>query len=106
MIYLDPERLDQFFKSVANGFTTTPRQVLLFFIVLALILLFLVVSYLVQRRRIHSRLYRQSATKYAELIDRRGTNSSKWDGMAAATGVSAPDAIAMWVADIRSRVDQ
>ena len=72
MIYLDPERLDQFFKSVANGFATTPRQVLFFFIVLALILLFLIVSYLVQRRRIHSRLYRQSATKYAELIDQHG----------------------------------
>jgi cystathionine beta-lyase len=34
------------------------------------------------------------------IIDRRGTHSMKWDGMAARTGVSAPDALAMWVADM------
>ena len=72
MIYLDQERLDQFFKSVSNGFATTPREVLLFFVVLALIIFFLVVFYLVQRRRIQSRFYRQSAKRYAELIDRHG----------------------------------
>ena len=33
-------------------------------------------------------------------IDRRGTHCSKWDGMAARTGVTAPDGIAMWVADM------
>jgi c-di-GMP-binding flagellar brake protein YcgR len=70
MIYLDQERLDQFFQSVANGFATTPKEVLLFFIVLALILVFLVVFYLIQRRRIHGRLYSQSAGRYAELIGR------------------------------------
>ncbi|MFN3614515.1 MAG: MalY/PatB family protein [Rubrimonas sp.] len=34
------------------------------------------------------------------IIDRRGTHSMKWDGMAARTGVTAPDALAMWVADM------
>ncbi len=34
------------------------------------------------------------------LIERRGTHSSKWDGMAARTGVTAPDGLAMWVADM------
>jgi cystathionine beta-lyase len=33
-------------------------------------------------------------------IERRGTGCSKWDGMAARTGVAAPDGIAMWVADM------
>ena len=33
-------------------------------------------------------------------IDRRGTHSNKWDGMAARTGVSAADGIPMWVADM------
>ena len=37
---------------------------------------------------------------FDEIVDRRGTNSAKWDAMAAATGVDAPDAIAMWVADM------
>jgi hypothetical protein len=72
MIYLDQERLDQFFKSVAGGFATTPREVLLFFIVIALFVSFLIVFYFIQRRRIHSRFYRQSAKKYAELIARHG----------------------------------
>lgn len=40
---------------------------------------------------------------FDEPVNRFGTNSSKWDGMAAATGVSAPDAIAMWVADMDFR---
>jgi hypothetical protein len=70
MIYLDQEKLDQFFKSVANSFATTPTQVLVFFGVLALILAFLIIFYLIQRRHIHSRLYGQSARRYAELIDR------------------------------------
>lgn len=34
------------------------------------------------------------------VIDRRGTHSSKWDAMAARTGVTAADGIAMWVADM------
>jgi len=34
------------------------------------------------------------------IIDRRNSHSSKWDGMAAATGADADDAIAMWVADM------
>jgi cystathionine beta-lyase len=33
-------------------------------------------------------------------IDRRGTHCAKWDGMAARTGVTAADGIAMWVADM------
>ncbi|SLN22639.1 Cystathionine beta-lyase PatB [Roseovarius albus] len=36
---------------------------------------------------------------FDDIIDRHGTNSTKWDGMAAFTGVSAPDGIAMWIAD-------
>ncbi|WP_120502095.1 MalY/PatB family protein [Roseovarius sp. EL26] len=36
---------------------------------------------------------------FDEFPERRGTNSAKWDGMRAATGVTAPDAIAMWIAD-------
>ena len=31
--------------------------------------------------------------------DRRGTHSTKWDRMDVATGTTAPDALAMWVAD-------
>jgi len=32
--------------------------------------------------------------------DRRGLGTAKWDGMYRATGVSAPDAISMWIADM------
>lgn len=37
---------------------------------------------------------------FDKIIDRKNTHSSKWDGMAAATGANADDAIAMWVADM------
>ena len=37
------------------------------------------------------------------LVDRRGTNCQKWDQMAAATGVTAADALPMWVADMDFR---
>ncbi len=37
---------------------------------------------------------------FDEIIDRRGSNCTKWDRMAAFTGVNASDAIAMWVADM------
>lgn len=40
---------------------------------------------------------------FDEIIDRRNTRSSKWDLMDAFTGVSAPDAIPMWVADMDFR---
>ena len=40
---------------------------------------------------------------FDEMIDRRGTNSSKWDGMEKSIGVSAEDGIAMWVADMDFR---
>jgi len=40
---------------------------------------------------------------FDDVIDRRNTDSNKWDGMAAFTGVDAPDAIAMWVADMDFR---
>lgn len=37
---------------------------------------------------------------FDKIIERRNTHSAKWDGMAAATGATADDAIAMWVADM------
>lgn len=40
------------------------------------------------------------------LIDRRGTHSSKWDGMEAYYGVSPDDGLAMWVADMDFRAPQ
>ncbi|MEO0370380.1 MAG: aminotransferase class I/II-fold pyridoxal phosphate-dependent enzyme [Pseudomonadota bacterium] len=43
---------------------------------------------------------------FDERIDRRGTNSSKWDAMERATGVGAEDALAMWVADMDFRAPE
>ena len=40
---------------------------------------------------------------FDEIIDRRGTNSKKWDSLQKATGVAAADGIAMWVADMDFR---
>lgn len=37
---------------------------------------------------------------FDRVIERRGTHASKWDNMARLSGFSAPDAIAMWVADM------
>ena len=37
---------------------------------------------------------------FDRVIDRRGTHASKWDSMAKLSGIDAPDAIAMWVADM------
>lgn len=37
---------------------------------------------------------------FDKVIDRRNTHSAKWDAMAVATGATADDAIAMWVADM------
>ncbi|MBM3527698.1 MAG: pyridoxal phosphate-dependent aminotransferase [Alphaproteobacteria bacterium] len=37
---------------------------------------------------------------FDRVIERRGTHSSKWDKMAALSGIDAPDAIPMWVADM------
>lgn len=37
---------------------------------------------------------------FDEIIDRRGTNASKWDLMESFSGVSPQDGIAMWVADM------
>ncbi len=34
------------------------------------------------------------------VIDRRGTNSAKWDGMESTFGVSPNDGLAMWIADM------
>src|SRR5437660_3997900 len=34
------------------------------------------------------------------IIDRRGTHSAKWDNIARLSGIKAPDAIPMWVADM------
>lgn len=37
---------------------------------------------------------------FDRVIDRRGTHASKWDGMTKASGITAADAIPMWVADM------
>src|SRR5262249_26220236 len=37
---------------------------------------------------------------FDRVIERRGTHASKWDMMAPLSGIDAPDAIAMWVADM------
>jgi cystathionine beta-lyase len=37
---------------------------------------------------------------FNRVIDRRGTHASKWDNMAKLSGITAPDAIPMWVADM------
>ena len=37
---------------------------------------------------------------FNRVIDRRGTHASKWDNMAKLSGLTAPDAIPMWVADM------
>jgi cystathionine beta-lyase len=37
---------------------------------------------------------------FDRVIERRGTHASKWDNMAKLSGIAAPDAIPMWVADM------
>jgi cystathionine beta-lyase len=37
---------------------------------------------------------------FNRVVDRRGTHASKWDNMARLSGIKAPDAIPMWVADM------
>ena len=37
---------------------------------------------------------------FDRVIERRGTHASKWDHMARLSGIKAPDAIPMWVADM------
>ena len=37
---------------------------------------------------------------FNRVVERRGTHSSKWDNMARLSGITAPDAIPMWVADM------
>ena len=37
---------------------------------------------------------------FDRVIQRRGTHASKWDNMAKLSGITAPDAIPMWVADM------
>jgi len=37
---------------------------------------------------------------FDRVIERRGTHASKWDNMARLSGIEAPDAIPMWVADM------
>ena len=37
---------------------------------------------------------------FDRVIDRRGTHSVKWDGMAGRFGLTDPDIIPMWVADM------
>ena len=43
---------------------------------------------------------------FDERIDRRGTNCTKWDGLERFTGVTADDAISMWVADMDFRAPE
>jgi len=43
---------------------------------------------------------------FDDKIDRRGSNSSKWDMMESIYGVSAEDGLAMWVADMDFRPPQ
>lgn len=40
---------------------------------------------------------------FDEVIDRRGTHCTKWDGMGARFGIDVDDAIPMWVADMDFR---
>ena len=40
------------------------------------------------------------AFDFDEVIDRRGTHSSKWDSLGPLFGLTGPDAIPMWVADM------
>jgi cystathionine beta-lyase len=37
---------------------------------------------------------------FSRVIDRRGTHASKWDSIARFSGITSPDAIPMWVADM------
>lgn len=37
---------------------------------------------------------------FDRIIERRGTHSSKWDNIAKLSGITAPDCIPMWVADM------
>lgn len=37
---------------------------------------------------------------FNRVIDRRGTHATKWDNMAKLSGITAPDGLAMWVADM------
>jgi cysteine-S-conjugate beta-lyase len=37
---------------------------------------------------------------FNRVIERRGTHAAKWDSMARLSGIEAPDAIPMWVADM------
>ncbi len=37
---------------------------------------------------------------FSRVIERRGTHASKWDNIAKLSGITAPDAIPMWVADM------
>jgi cystathionine beta-lyase len=37
---------------------------------------------------------------FDRVINRRGTHASKWDNMARLSGITSPDAIPMWVADM------
>lgn len=41
---------------------------------------------------------------FNRVVDRRGTHATKWDMMAALSGITAPDAIPMWVADMDFKV--
>jgi cystathionine beta-lyase len=38
--------------------------------------------------------------EFNRVVERRGTHAAKWDNMAKLSGIQAPDAIPMWVADM------
>jgi cystathionine beta-lyase len=43
---------------------------------------------------------RSDMIDFDRVIERRGTHASKWDNIAKMSGITAPDAIPMWVADM------
>lgn len=49
---------------------------------------------------------RGHGVEFDELIDRRGTGSSKWDLMGPGLGVTAEDGLAMWIADMDFRAPE
>ena len=53
------------------------------------------------RRRLSIRQRRQCRMfDFDRVIERRGTHSTKWDMIAKLSGIQAPDALPMWVADM------
>jgi len=49
---------------------------------------------------------RVDPARFDEIVERRGTHSQKWDGMAAQYGVAPADGLPMWVADMDFRAPE